>query len=78
MKNEVRVGLVVIAGAALIVLGTLWLQDFSFGSERRDVDAWFREVGQLQQGNAVKLGGPRASWCVSTSGRTWCSRRTRW
>lgn len=57
MKNEVRVGLVVIAGIALIVLGTLWLQDWSFGSEQRDVEAWFREVGQLQQGNAVKLRG---------------------
>jgi phospholipid/cholesterol/gamma-HCH transport system substrate-binding protein len=57
VKNEVRVGLVVIAGIALIVLGTLWLQDWSFGSEQRDVDAWFREVGQLQQGNAVKLRG---------------------
>lgn len=57
MKNELRVGLVVIAGIALIVLGTLWLQDWSFTRDDRDVDAWFREVGQLQRGNAVKLRG---------------------
>lgn len=57
MKNELRVGLVVIAGIALIVLGTLWMHDWSFSRETRDVDAWFREVGQLQRGNAVKLRG---------------------
>ncbi len=57
MRNEVRVGLVVIAGIALILFGTLWLHDWSFGQERRDVEAWFREVGQLQKGNAVKLRG---------------------
>ena len=57
MKNELRVGLVVIAGIALIVLGTLWMHDWSFGTDRREVDAWFREVGQLQEGNTVKLRG---------------------
>ncbi len=57
MRNELRVGLVVIAGVALIVLGTLWMHDWSFGAEQRDVRAWFREVGQLQRGNAVKLRG---------------------
>lgn len=57
MKNELRVGLVVIAGIALILMGTLWMQDWSFGQERQDVEAWFREVGQLQRGNAVKLRG---------------------
>jgi len=57
VRNELRVGLVVIAGVALIVLGTLWMHDWSFGAEQRDVRAWFREVGQLQRGNAVKLRG---------------------
>ena len=57
MKNELRVGLVVLAGIAVIVLGTLWMHDWSFGQERQDVEAWFREVGQLQGGNAVKLRG---------------------
>lgn len=57
MRDELRVGLVVIAGIAVIVFGTLWMQDWSFGQERRDVEGWFREVGQLQPGNAVKLRG---------------------
>lgn len=57
MKNELRVGLVMIAGIAVIVFGTLWMHDWSFGRDERDVEAWFREVGQLQSGNAVKLRG---------------------
>ena len=57
MRNELRVGLVIIAGIAVIVFGTLWMHDWSFGQENRDVEAWFREVGQLQSGNAVKLRG---------------------
>lgn len=57
MSNEMRVGLVVIAGIVLILLGTLWLQDWSFGQEQQEIAAWFREVGQLQDGNAVKLRG---------------------
>ncbi len=57
MRNELRVGLVIILGLALIVLGTLWMKDWKFGQNNRDVEAWFREVGQLQHGNAVKLRG---------------------
>ena len=57
MKNETKVGLVLMAGIALIVLGTLWLQDWTLGDQQQDVQAWFREVGQLQDGNAVKLRG---------------------
>lgn len=57
MRNELRVGLVIILGLALIVMGTLWMQDWKFGRNDRDVEAWFREVGQLQHGNAVKLRG---------------------
>ena len=57
MNSEVRVGLVVILGIAVIAFGTLWMQDWSFGREDREVQAWFREVGQLQVGNAVKMRG---------------------
>ncbi|MFW6206044.1 MAG: MlaD family protein [Gemmatimonadota bacterium] len=57
MKNELRVGLVVLAGIALIVLGTLWMHDWSLVRDTREVRAWFREVGQLQTGNSVKLRG---------------------
>ncbi|MFW5950588.1 MAG: MlaD family protein [Gemmatimonadota bacterium] len=57
MSNELRVGLVVLAGIALIIVGTLWLQGWRFGQGEQEVTAWFREVGQLQRGNAVKLRG---------------------
>jgi phospholipid/cholesterol/gamma-HCH transport system substrate-binding protein len=59
MRNEVRVGLVVILGIATVVLGTLWLQGWRIGQEDQEVTAWFREVGQIQRGNPVKLRGVR-------------------
>lgn len=57
MRNEVRVGLVVIGSVILIVLGTVWMQGWQWGREERQIQAWFREVGQLQTGSAVKLRG---------------------
>jgi phospholipid/cholesterol/gamma-HCH transport system substrate-binding protein len=39
------------------VLGTLWLQDASFGRGTQEVEALFLEVGQLMEGNSVKLRG---------------------
>lgn len=57
MRNEVRVGVVVILGVALLVLGTIWMQGWRIGEEEQDVRAWFREIGQLQEGSAVKLRG---------------------
>jgi phospholipid/cholesterol/gamma-HCH transport system substrate-binding protein len=55
--REIVVGLVILAGIATGVLGTLWLQDASFGRGQRQVQAVFLEVGQLMEGNAVKLRG---------------------
>lgn len=57
MRNETKVGLVLILGVAVIVLGSLWLKGWSFGQEKQEVDAWFREVGQLMVGNPVKVRG---------------------
>jgi phospholipid/cholesterol/gamma-HCH transport system substrate-binding protein len=51
------VGLVIVAGVAAAVLGTLWLKDASFGRGTREVEALFLEVGQLMNGNSVKLRG---------------------
>ncbi|HUG42565.1 MAG TPA: MlaD family protein [Longimicrobiales bacterium] len=56
-RAEVKVGLVVMAGIALIMVGTIWMQGWRIGSEERELVAWFREVGQLQSGNPVKLRG---------------------
>jgi phospholipid/cholesterol/gamma-HCH transport system substrate-binding protein len=57
MRSEVRVGIVVILGILLIVFGTIWLQGWRLGREDQEVTAWFREVGQIQRGNPVKLRG---------------------
>jgi phospholipid/cholesterol/gamma-HCH transport system substrate-binding protein len=56
-RNEVRVGVVVILGIALVIIGTIWMQGWRVGREEQEVTAWFREVGQLQRGNPVKLRG---------------------
>jgi len=56
-RDEVIVGAVVLAGLALIVFGTLWLSGAGFGQDTVEVEARFRQVGQLQTGNAVKLRG---------------------
>ena len=57
VRSEVRVGVVVILGIALIIFGTVWMQGWQIGEERQEIRGWFREVGQLQTGNAVKLRG---------------------
>lgn len=57
VRNEVRVGLTVILGIALVVFGTLWLQGWRLGQEEAQVEAWVREVGQLRDGSTVKLRG---------------------
>jgi phospholipid/cholesterol/gamma-HCH transport system substrate-binding protein len=56
-RNEVVVGVVVLAGVLLAVFGTIWLQGLDLGREQRPVQARFREVGQLLPGSAVKLRG---------------------
>lgn len=55
--REVMVGVVIVLGIAVSVLGTLWLQDATFGRGTRQVEALFLEVGQLMNGNAVKYRG---------------------
>ena len=56
-RTEIVVGIVVLAGIALLFFGTLWLRGAGFGREEVTMHARFREVGQLQVGNAVKLRG---------------------
>jgi len=56
-RREILVGLVIVLGIIVAVLGTLWLRDASFGRGTRQVEALFLEVGQLMDGNAVKLRG---------------------
>jgi phospholipid/cholesterol/gamma-HCH transport system substrate-binding protein len=56
-RREILVGLVITLGIVVAVLGTLWLQDASFGRGTRQVEALLLEVGQLMDGNSVKLRG---------------------
>jgi phospholipid/cholesterol/gamma-HCH transport system substrate-binding protein len=55
--REILVGVVIVAGVVVAVLGTLWLQDASMGRGTREIEALFDEVGQLMDGNSVKLRG---------------------
>lgn len=56
-RNEILVGLVIVASVLVLVFGTLWLQGARFTSSTRVVEAVFREVGQLRPGNEAKLRG---------------------
>ena len=56
-RREIMVGLVIVLGIAVAVLGTLWLRNASFGRGTRPIEALFSEVGQLMDGNSVKLRG---------------------
>lgn len=56
-RREILVGIVIVAGVLAAVLGTLWLQDASFGRGTKELEGLFLEVGQLMEGNSVKLRG---------------------
>ncbi len=51
------VGVVIVVGAFIAVMGTLWLQGISLGRDQVTIEALLRDVGQLMEGNAVKLRG---------------------
>lgn len=56
-RNEVMVGLVVIAGILVVVFGTIWMRGLALGREEVTVRARFWEVGQLLTGSSVKFRG---------------------
>jgi phospholipid/cholesterol/gamma-HCH transport system substrate-binding protein len=58
--NDFVVGLVTLAGAAVIVGATLWVQQTDLGQRESGVTARFRDVGNVQVGNAVVIRGVRA------------------
>ncbi|HEV2147901.1 MAG TPA: MlaD family protein [Longimicrobiaceae bacterium] len=59
LKNEVLVGIVVIAGLAILALGGWWLTGRPWGGEQQEIAATFRRVGLLNEGNEVKYRGVR-------------------
>jgi phospholipid/cholesterol/gamma-HCH transport system substrate-binding protein len=56
-RNDVVVGIVVLASIALIVFGTIFLRGTGFGREEQELQARFHTVGQLMGGSKVKLRG---------------------
>ncbi len=56
-NREILVGVVILAAAAVAVIGTLWLQGTNFGRTTTVVDALLESVGQLSEGNAVTYRG---------------------
>lgn len=57
LKNEVTVGVVVLAAIALLVVSAFWLSGKPWGTEQRELVAIFYQVGELRQGNPVKYRG---------------------
>lgn len=55
--REILVGAVILAGLAVGVLGTLWLQGTNWGRPSIEVDVLLRDVAQLSEGNGVKFRG---------------------
>lgn len=56
-RNEAMVGAVILVGIALVIVGTIWLRGTGFGRQEAEITAQFGEVGQLMEGNPVKLRG---------------------
>lgn len=56
-KNEVVVGVVILASIALILWGTVWMKGTGFGREETVIKSRVSEAGQLLKGGKVKLRG---------------------
>ena len=56
-RTEIAVGAVILAGILVILFGTIWLKGARLGERETTVRARFLEIGQLLEGNDVKLRG---------------------
>jgi phospholipid/cholesterol/gamma-HCH transport system substrate-binding protein len=56
-RNDVVVGGVIVLAVLLVFFGTMWLRGAALGRDQIVVHARFREVGQVMEGNSVKLRG---------------------
>ena len=56
-RSEIAVGAVILLGIAVVFFGTLWLKGAKLGERETTVRARFLEIGQLLEGNDVKLRG---------------------
>ena len=58
-SSDTLVGVVIVAGVALVVGGTLWLQGADLWRDVTEVRAQVDEVGMLSEGNPVRMRGVR-------------------
>lgn len=58
-STEALVGATILLSLLVLVGGTLWLKEVAFGKEEVILEARFREVGQIAEGNLVVLRGVR-------------------
>lgn len=56
-SRDLLVGSVILAGLAVVVVGSLWLSGSGFGRPAFPVDVMVQDVGQLRLGNTVKYRG---------------------
>jgi phospholipid/cholesterol/gamma-HCH transport system substrate-binding protein len=56
-RTEIAVGAVILIGIAVVFFGTVWLKGARLGEQETTVRARFLEIGQLLEGNEVKLRG---------------------
>ena len=54
---EIRVGAIVIAGALIAVIGTMWFQKFQLADRRYEFFVRFIEVGGLTSGDPIQVNG---------------------
>jgi phospholipid/cholesterol/gamma-HCH transport system substrate-binding protein len=59
-SNDWMVGLAIIAALVLVVVSTLWLQQADLSGRRLGLTSRFRDVGNMQVGNAVVIRGVRS------------------
>lgn len=57
LKNEVTVGIVVVAALVFLLMGAYWLSGRPWGEDQVELVAIFREAGQLNRGNPVNYRG---------------------
>lgn len=57
LKNEVTVGIMVVASIIVLASAAVWLSGKRWGEEQVEIVSIFREVGELREGNPVKYRG---------------------
>jgi phospholipid/cholesterol/gamma-HCH transport system substrate-binding protein len=56
-RQEITVGGLVLVGIGLFVAGTMWLSGKEFGTRGHTVQVQFADVGNMKEGNPVKVSG---------------------